>query len=191
MSDTARKERMRPDHLLLAGSVGKTLAAAVALQLVQEGTLDLDAKVSTYLGHEPWYARLPNAADVTVRQLMTHTSGVVRYEFDERFLQDLVKAPYRTSRREALSLPVRQPRRRSPPAMDGSTTRRNYILLGATSSGSSAAVLRGDAARITAARLAASCPRSARHPRPRAGLEGPPTTSSGGGDAMVGAKDAW
>lgn len=96
MSDTARKERMRPDHLLLAGSVGKTLAAAVALQLVQEGKLDLDAKVSTYLGTEPWFARLPNAADVTVRHLMTHTSGIVRYEFDERFLQDLVKEPYRT-----------------------------------------------------------------------------------------------
>ena len=96
LSDTTRRERMRPDHRLLAGSVGKTLAAAVALQLVQEGTLDLDAKVSRYLGGEPWFARLPNAADVTVRQLMTHTSGIVRYEFDPRFLQDLVKDPYRT-----------------------------------------------------------------------------------------------
>ena len=73
----------------------------MALQLVQEGKLDLDAKVSRYLGHEPWFARLPNAADVTVRQLMTHTSGIVRYEFDPRFLQDLVRDPYRTWTPEA------------------------------------------------------------------------------------------
>jgi D-alanyl-D-alanine carboxypeptidase len=92
---------MRPDHLLLAGSVGKTFAAAVALQLVQEGKLDLEAKVSRYLGDLPWFARVPNAADATVRQLMTHTSGVVRYEFDERFLRDLVREPYRTWTPEA------------------------------------------------------------------------------------------
>ena len=96
MSDTARRVAMTPDHLLLAGSVGKTYAAAVALQLVQEGRLELDAPVSRYLGEEPWFARLPNGADITVRMLMNHTSGIVRYEFDERFLADLVKDPYRT-----------------------------------------------------------------------------------------------
>jgi len=96
MSDTARRIAMTPDHLLLAGSVGKTYAAAVALQLVQEGRLELDAPVSRYLGEEPWFARLPNGADITVRMLMNHTSGIVRYEFDERFLADLVKDPYRT-----------------------------------------------------------------------------------------------
>lgn len=96
LADTARREVMTPAHLLLAGSVGKTYAAAVALQLVQEGALDLDAPIARYLGDEPWFARLPNGRDVTVRMLMNHTSGIVRYEFQERFLQDLVKDPYRT-----------------------------------------------------------------------------------------------
>ena len=96
VSDTARHVAMTPDHLLLAGSVGKTYAAAVALQLVQEGRLDLDAPVARYLGDQSWFARLPNAADITVRMLMNHTSGIVRYEFDDRFLADLVKDPYRT-----------------------------------------------------------------------------------------------
>ena len=96
MSDTARRVAMTPDHLLLAGSVGKTYAAAVALQLVQEGRMELDAPVARYLGDQPWFTRLPNAADITVRMLMNHTSGIVRYEFDERFLADLVKDPYRT-----------------------------------------------------------------------------------------------
>ena len=81
LSDTAQRTPMRPQDRLLQGSVGKTYVSAVALQLVHEGKLDLDAKISRYLGQEPWFARLPNAPDVTVRQLMNHTSGLVRYEF--------------------------------------------------------------------------------------------------------------
>lgn len=95
-SDTAQKVAMQPAHLLLQGSVGKTYAAAVALQLVAEGRLRLDARISEYLGTEPWFARLPNAADITVRQLMNHTSGLVRYEFDDDFVRDLTAAPDRT-----------------------------------------------------------------------------------------------
>jgi len=99
-ADTVTREPMRPSSLLLQGSVGKTYVAAVALQLVQEGRLDLDAKVSTYLGDEPWFAQVPNHADVTVRQLMNHTSGIVRYEFDERFIADLLAQPDKVWRPE-------------------------------------------------------------------------------------------
>jgi D-alanyl-D-alanine carboxypeptidase len=98
-ADTARKERMLPTHRMLQGSVGKTYFAAVALQLVREGKLDLDRKVESYLGSEPWWrapdgrVRLPNGADITVRQLMTHSSGVVRYEFKQEFTRDLTDQP--------------------------------------------------------------------------------------------------
>jgi D-alanyl-D-alanine carboxypeptidase len=60
---------------------------------VHEGELDLEAKISAYLGDEPWFERLPNHGDVTVRQLMNHTSGIIRYEFNERFITDLLAAP--------------------------------------------------------------------------------------------------
>jgi D-alanyl-D-alanine carboxypeptidase len=95
MSDTLAGRAMTPADRMLQGSVGKTYVAAVALQLVSEGRLDLEAKVSDYLGEEPWFARLPNHADVTVRQLMTHTSGIIRYEFNERFIDDLLADPDR------------------------------------------------------------------------------------------------
>jgi len=78
---------------LMQGSVGKTYVSAVAMQLIHQGALDLDAKVSTYLGDEPWFDRLPNHADVTVRNLMNHTSGIIRYEFNDRFITDLLAAP--------------------------------------------------------------------------------------------------
>src|SRR5688572_16525175 len=94
-SDTAKRVRMEPTHLLLAGSVGKTYFGALAIQLAAEGALDLDAPVSRYLGHEPWFFRLPNAREITVRQLMNHTSGIVRYELQPRFLAACARIPIR------------------------------------------------------------------------------------------------
>jgi D-alanyl-D-alanine carboxypeptidase len=96
MADTARGVPMTPDARMLQGSVGKTYFAATALQLVAAGRLALDAPVSEYLGDEPWFDRIPNAHDVTVRQLMSHTSGIVRYELNPAFLEDLTADPMRT-----------------------------------------------------------------------------------------------
>jgi D-alanyl-D-alanine carboxypeptidase len=94
-SDTTRRVAMRTADRMLSGSVGKTYVAAVALQLVGEGRLRLDDPIARHLGAEPWFARLPNARDVTVRMLMNHTSGLVRYELNERFLADLSANPDR------------------------------------------------------------------------------------------------
>ncbi|HEX6313891.1 MAG TPA: serine hydrolase domain-containing protein [Gemmatimonadaceae bacterium] len=95
LADTAKKEAMTTGHLLLQGSVGKTYASAVALQLVHEGRIALDDPIAKYLGSEPWFHRLPNAQSITIRQLMNHTSGLVRYEFNERFTADLTASPDR------------------------------------------------------------------------------------------------
>jgi D-alanyl-D-alanine carboxypeptidase len=93
MSDTAARAAMHPTDRMPQGSVGKTYVSALAMQLVAEGKLDLAAPVSRYLGKEPWFPRLPNGADATVRQLLNHTSGLVRYEFTDRFAADLSTAP--------------------------------------------------------------------------------------------------
>jgi len=94
-SDTILKLPMRPTDMMPAGSVGKTFFAAVAYQLITEGRIGLDDPISKYLGGEPWFSRLPNAADITVRMLMNHTSGLVRYEFDDAFTRDLKADPYK------------------------------------------------------------------------------------------------
>src|SRR5262245_5671970 len=41
-ADTAKKEPMTTRHLLLQGSVGKTYASAVAMQLIHEGKFALE-----------------------------------------------------------------------------------------------------------------------------------------------------
>ncbi|HUR19855.1 MAG TPA: serine hydrolase domain-containing protein [Vicinamibacterales bacterium] len=93
VANRATKAAMTPDGLMLAGSTGKTFFAALALQLIESGRLDLDAPISKYLGDRPWFPRLPNASSITVRHLMTHTSGLVRYEMNPKFTADLRAQP--------------------------------------------------------------------------------------------------
>lgn len=88
-SDREAKTPMKPTDRMLAGSTGKTFAAATALQLVKEGKIGLDDRIDKYLGKEPWFSRLPNSKEVTVRHLMNHSSGLVRYEFKDQFTTDL------------------------------------------------------------------------------------------------------
>jgi len=61
--------------------------------LVGEGRLALDDKVSQYLSSEPWYARIPNSATITVRMLMNHTTGIP--EYGEALMRSLIKDPSR------------------------------------------------------------------------------------------------
>jgi len=92
-SDRDKKTPMHPDDRMLAGSTGKTLAAATAFQLVSEGKISLDDKIEKYLSTEPWFGRLPNAHEITIRELMNHTSGLVRYEFKDEFTKYLTEHP--------------------------------------------------------------------------------------------------
>lgn len=52
-----------------AASIGKSMTAAVILQLVEEGRLTLDDTLDT------WFADLPNAALVTIDHLLSNRSG--------------------------------------------------------------------------------------------------------------------
>lgn len=56
------------------GSVTKQMTAAAILLLAEDGKLGLDDKISKYLGGTP-----DSWKDVTIRQLVTHTSGVPSY----------------------------------------------------------------------------------------------------------------
>ena len=130
LSDRDAKTPMKPTDRMLAGSTGKTFAAATALQLIKEGKIGLDDKVEKYLGSEPWFSRLPNAKDITVRQLMNHTSGLVRYEFKDQFTKDLTSNPEKAWKPQELLayLLDEKPPFEAGKGWDYSDT--NYIVLG-------------------------------------------------------------
>ncbi len=64
-------EPMSPEMVFQMGSIAKTFEAALALRLAEEGLLELDEPVSTWL---PPLDHVDRA--ITVRQLLNHTSGV-------------------------------------------------------------------------------------------------------------------
>lgn len=86
VSDIATGAPMTVDHHVRIGSVTKSVTAAVVLQLVAEGLVELDAPVAQYLG-DGWAPGYEHAAAVTVRDLLGHTSGFVEYAFDVSFYQ--------------------------------------------------------------------------------------------------------
>jgi len=65
------------------GSVGKTITWTAVMQLVEQGKLDLDADVNTYLDF-----RIPDTypQPITMKHLLTHSSG-----FEERWLESLAE----------------------------------------------------------------------------------------------------
>jgi len=85
LADLETRTPMRPDARMLGASTGKTYVAATALALAKEGRLSLGDPVSRWLGREDWYSRIPNAATITVRQLLTHSSGLPDHVYDPRY----------------------------------------------------------------------------------------------------------
>lgn len=63
-----------PDTVYRLASISKPIAAVAALQLMEAGTLDIDASVRTYVPEFPEKAHI-----VTVRQLLCHQGGVRHY----------------------------------------------------------------------------------------------------------------
>ena len=64
----------RPDDRFWVGSVTKSFVATVVMQLVAEGRLRLDARVSELLP-----GRLPQGRRIRLRNLLNHTSGLADY----------------------------------------------------------------------------------------------------------------
>ena len=64
-----------PDTKFRLGSITKQFTAMLTLQLVEQGKIKLDGKISDYL---PDY-RKDIGEKVTIHQLLTHTSGIPSY----------------------------------------------------------------------------------------------------------------
>jgi D-alanyl-D-alanine carboxypeptidase len=93
VSDRTSSRAMAPADRLLLGSVGKTYVSAVALQMMAEKKFALTDTLDRFFAREPWFSRIANASKITIRHLMTHTSGLVRYEFNPKFTEDLSANP--------------------------------------------------------------------------------------------------
>jgi len=65
---------VRPETIFQSGSLGKQFTAAAVMTLVEEGKLALDDSIAKYFPEAPEAFR-----PITVRHLLTHTSGIPDY----------------------------------------------------------------------------------------------------------------
>lgn len=80
----------QPDTKFRIGSVTKQFTATLILQLVDEGKLKLDGKITDYL---PDY-RKDTGEKVTIHQLLNHTSGIPSYTDRPDFMAQVSRNPY-------------------------------------------------------------------------------------------------
>ncbi|HXM34028.1 MAG TPA: serine hydrolase domain-containing protein, partial [Pyrinomonadaceae bacterium] len=80
-----------PDTKFRLGSITKQFTATLILQLVEEGKIKLDGKVSDYL---PDY-RQDTGAKITIHHLLSHTSGVPNYTAAPGFFENVSRNPFK------------------------------------------------------------------------------------------------
>lgn len=87
LADAENEIPMKPDDVMLSGSVGKTYVAAVILKLYEQGLIDLKQKAISYLQDEDWFLKIRNAPDITVEMLLNHTAGMPEYVYHKELWQ--------------------------------------------------------------------------------------------------------
>lgn len=125
-ADLSTGQAAEPDQLVRMGSATKMFTAAVVMQLVDEGKIDLDGTidaplpqlVSQHQGLSP---------SITVRQLLQHTSGLPDYV--QSLLADDAAFFRRTPPQDLLALALTSPVA-SAPGEQWAYSNTNYLMLG-------------------------------------------------------------
>lgn len=120
VTDVVSKTPATPETRFRIGSVTKVFTAVSVMQLVEAGRMRLDAPLATYL------PGAPHAAEVTIRELLNHTSAIWNYG-DEVFRDGRVARP--TTPRAIVDAVAERPLERKP----GTTfaySNSGYVLLG-------------------------------------------------------------
>ncbi len=88
------KTVMQSSHLQFAQSVSKTYTAVILLQMQEMGMIDLDSPASNYL--PGWVnKKLPYTTEITIRMLLSHSSGLPDYSSDPIYVVDLLQNPFK------------------------------------------------------------------------------------------------
>lgn len=90
-ADIEKNTELTPKHYFRAASQSKMFTATAIMLLVEDGVLQLDEPVSKYLS---WFKSTidPDVATITIRQLLSHSSGLIRdgenteyWEIEDKF----------------------------------------------------------------------------------------------------------
>lgn len=114
---------MQTEMTLGIGSNTKTLIAVTLLRLQEQGLVDLDAPIST------WVPRHPNIdSTITVRQLLNHSSGIGDYSAEQKYRDSCLADP--THVWTPLELMSLIPKQQFAPGTSWTYCNTNYFLAG-------------------------------------------------------------
>jgi D-alanyl-D-alanine carboxypeptidase len=100
-ADIDKQIPMQVCHVSKTASLTKIFMAALVMKLVEEGTLKLDDKISTWLP-EDVLDKIENANNSTLRQLLNHTTGIYDVITDQDFYLAVLNQPDRKWKQEEL-----------------------------------------------------------------------------------------
>lgn len=81
---------VQADAVVRVGSISKLLTTVLVLGLVEDGSIDLDARLDTILPDTPV------GGDATVRQLLSHRTGIPNYTENPGFFPVVLRRPNRS-----------------------------------------------------------------------------------------------
>ena len=128
LSKLETKTPMEICHLQFGQSVAKTYMATAILMLYEDGLIDLDEKITTYLPGSITRG-IENADQATVRMLLNHTSGIAEYNDKPNYVTYLLQHPLHTFNVNDYLDYTRGASAKFSPGEKYSYTNTNYILL--------------------------------------------------------------
>ncbi len=134
MFDRESKRALDPHHTFRVASVTKTFVAASILRLYEEGKIKLDDPINRYLPKE--YTEILDTEGyptsvITIRQLLTHTSGIFDYARAPEFYEAVQGAPkHRWTRMEQVRSAIKWGKPYFEPGKGYQYSDTGYILLG-------------------------------------------------------------
>jgi len=86
LANVEHQVAVKPETIFQSGSMGKQFTAAAVMLLVEDGRLRLDDKITKYFASAPAHWQ-----KITIRHLLTHTSGTTDYPPSFNFRQDFTE----------------------------------------------------------------------------------------------------
>lgn len=136
-SDLATKQAMTKDNIFISGSVTKSFVGAAILKEIEQGKITKDETLSSiakqYSGEiSDSIRKYPQLGTVTLKQLLTHTSGIPKDINSLAFKKAFISNPYKSwTDQELLAIAMQKPFYFKPgsPGLT-SYTNTDYLILG-------------------------------------------------------------
>ena len=92
VENIASQNPMQVYHTMPTASAGKAMIGLLVAMLADEKLLNLDDTLDTWLSNDT-LSQIPNSNEMTLRQLLNHTSGIYNYTENDDYFDFLIAEP--------------------------------------------------------------------------------------------------